>query len=330
MIKHRHITTFAAIAGMLLLIIDRGSAAAGGREGVMLCLQVLIPSLFPFIVLSTYLTSGLVGQNIPILNGLCKFCHIPTGSESLLVIGFLGGYPVGAQNISLAQKNGSISPAVAQRMITFCNNAGPSFIFGVISPMFTHWYTAWILWMIHILSALIVAFLLPHPKVPEVKIQQAKPLSFSMAVERSLRTMASICGWVILFRMLLEFLDKIILSKLSPALSVLLTGILELTNGCVRLAEIESESLRFMTASILLALGGGCVAMQTLSVAGNVKLTTYFPGKALQCFISFLLSILVISQDQAQTSKLSPVPIIILILFWPLFTRIIRKKEVAF
>ena len=43
-------------AGMLVLILDGKAALLGAQAGVELCLNTVIPSLFPFFVLSVLLT----------------------------------------------------------------------------------------------------------------------------------------------------------------------------------------------------------------------------------------------------------------------------------
>ena len=138
----------AAAVAMLVLILDSRTALAGASEGISICLNTLIPSLFPFILLSILLAGSLSGQEIPILRPATKHCRIPKGTESLLAIGFLGGYPVGAQNVALLHRAGQLSDQQATRMITICNNAGPAFIFGILGSMFSSCAVPWLLWMI--------------------------------------------------------------------------------------------------------------------------------------------------------------------------------------
>ena len=110
-------------AGMLLLILDSKTALRGALDGIDLCISVLIPSLFPFFVLSIMLTGALSGQVIKCLQPVGAICKMPPGSESLLAIGFLGGYPVGAQSVSQLFQQGKLSTLQAMRLLGFCNNA---------------------------------------------------------------------------------------------------------------------------------------------------------------------------------------------------------------
>jgi hypothetical protein len=49
----------AAVLGMTVLILDSRGAAQAAAEGVAVCIRTVIPSLFPFFLLSGYLTGAM-------------------------------------------------------------------------------------------------------------------------------------------------------------------------------------------------------------------------------------------------------------------------------
>lgn len=278
--------------GMLLLILDSKTALAGAAEGLELCIKVVIPSLFPFFFLSVLLSSSLVGRRVPFLAALGRFCGIPRGGESLLLPGFLGGYPVGAQCIAQANQAGQLSDEDARRMLGFCSNAGPAFLFGMVSRLFDRSGTVWLLWAIHILSALLVGMLLPGKSRSLAAVSSAPPVSAAQAMTRALTAMSGVCGWVMLFRVILTVGQRWVLWLLPNTLQITASGILELSNGCLSLLSVENPGLRFVLCSLFLGFGGLCVLMQTVSVTAKPGLGSYIPGKLLQSCISFLLSAL--------------------------------------
>ena len=282
----------SAAAAMLVLILDGKTALEGTSEGLSVCLRTLIPSLFPFFLLSSLLTGALSGQAIPILKPVAKLCCIPAGAESALAIGLLGGYPIGAQSVALMRRADQLTGQQAARMITFCNNAGPAFIFGILSGMFASPVMPWMLWAIHICSAVIVGILLPGDRQDQPVQSSFRHLSLTELMTQALRAMALVCGWVIIMRMVLTFLDRWFLWMLPDAAQVAASGILELSNGCIQLLRINCEGLRFIVAAGLLAFGGICVTLQTASVTSGISMALYFPGKVLQCSISILLAYL--------------------------------------
>jgi len=107
-------TGILSAAGLLWMILDTKTAVSGAADGVMLCIRSVIPSLFPFLILSAIMNSVLIGADIPILNGLLRLCGIPKGAGSLLLLGLLGGYPVGAQAVANAYKRGQLSKESAK------------------------------------------------------------------------------------------------------------------------------------------------------------------------------------------------------------------------
>jgi len=253
---------------------------------------------------------------------LGKLLHLPDGSESIFMIGILGGYPVGAQAIAQATQMGRLDRKNAERMLGFCSNAGPSFIFGILGGLFSSPSTAWALWLIHIISAMVVGMTLPGNRQAIAAVSQNKIITPPEALERTIKIMASVCGWVVLFRIVISFLNRWVLWLFPHVLQTVIIGFLELTNGCCLLTDIENEGLRFILASCFLALGGSCVAMQTMAVTGKMGTGLYFPGKIMQTVISFLMAwcyqILLFPRHFRITFRpiiLSPVLIVLIMIF---------------
>lgn len=276
--------------GLLLMILDGKTGIYAASEGVRICFQTLIPSLFPFFFLSIVLTSFLSGSSYQFLRPLGKLCRIPAGAEILLINGLLGGYPAGAQGITQAYEAGHLSKRQAERLLGFCSNAGPSFLFGIIASRFSHLRIAWVLWLIHILSAIITGILLPGNADGPAVMTSPRQMAIPQALNKSITIMAQICGWVIICRVLIQFLERWILWIIPVWLQVTITGFLELANGCCLLNAIPEEGTRFLICSGMLAFGGICVVMQTMSVTNKLGLGMYLPGKLIQTGISLILS----------------------------------------
>lgn len=291
--KH-HVSGIFASLGILILILDGKTALFGARTGIDLCIRTVIPALFPFILLSILLTSALSGTPIPVLRPLARLCGVPKGAEPVLLAGFLGGYPAGAQAVSSFYRSGQIRKEEAERLLSFCNNAGPAFLFGMISPMFPDPKAAFVLWMIHMGSAIMTAVMLPVPVPRPAAPCTPENRTMAQAMRTAVAVMAAVCGWVVGFRVLIAFLDRWFLWMLPPTVRILMVGILELSNGCCELSGVASEQARFLLCSGILAPGGLCVAFQTSSVTEGLSIYAYLKGKALQTLFSLLLSASVI------------------------------------
>lgn len=286
--RHSILKGSAAAAGMLILILDSKTALAGAAEGLDLCIKTVIPSLFPFVFFSNLLTLALSGTTMIVLRPVRKLFSMPEATEGLLIPAFLGGYPVGAQCIAVGYTNGSITKANAENLLAFCSNPGPAFLFGMVGRFFPEGWMVWCLWGILIFSAMVVSSLFPCA-------ESAAPLrhhpSGTGPMKTAVTVMGSICGWVVLFRVLISFLDRWCLWMVPDSARIVLIGMLELTNGCCGLAEIGSIPLRFALAAGFLSFGGLCVTMQTVSVTQGLSMKNYLIGKLLQTVLCTVLAL---------------------------------------
>ena len=292
--KTYRVQIFATL-GLLILILDSKTAVLGGQEGISLCLQSVIPSLFPFIMLTNLMAGALGGTTSPLLRPLGKVLGIPAGAEGIFLAGILGGYPTGAQMIHEAWKYNQLSSTEARRMLGFCSNAGPAFLFGMLGPFFSSQKYLWLLWGIHILSAIIAGILLPGRSNNTVSTISSCTPSITGALKRSVAVIGYVCGWVVLFRVLFAFCSRWFLWLLPTETQVTVYGLLELAGGCCSLNLVAEETLRFVICSGLLAFGGLCVAMQTASVTGSLGLGQYLPGKLIQTISSLWLSVCIVT-----------------------------------
>lgn len=325
----RIVNDIFAAAGILLLILDSRTALLGAQSAVELCISSVIPSLFPFLVLSGMLTAAINRANLRILRPLGHLLGIPAGTEGIFITGILGGYPTGAQAVHQAWSKGQLSREEATRMLAFCSNAGPAFLFGILGTKFTYSWIPWLLWGIHILSAIAVAVILPAKRNGVRKLSTASPVTVTQALKTAVVTMGYICGWIILMRVILAFLDRWVLWLFPTEVRICFYGFIELTNGCCDADAVSTQGLRFILCSAMLAFGGICVAMQTASVTGKLGIKQYLKGKTLQTIISFLLSatIQLFVFESSESAQISPILILSLLLLILLYCAILRKNE---
>lgn len=276
---------------MLVLILDGKTALLGAQQGILLCLTTVVPSLFPFFFLSNLLTGSLTGASSRALRPLGRLFGVPVGTEVLVLTGLLGGYPAGAQGVAQGYHAGQLSREEAQRLLAFCNQPGPAFLFGMVSFLLPGKWMAWLLWAIVLLSALLTAQLFAAPQCkaePSVAMVEGKRPS---ALAGALRATGTVCGWVVIFRVLLAFLSRWFFWLVPGQVQVVLTGLLELTNGCLLLEGVGNMRLRLVLAVGLVSFGGLCVTMQTLSLLQGLSAKTYLLGKLVQTGIALSLAV---------------------------------------
>ena len=132
------------------------------QEGLALCARSVIPSLFPFMVVTSLLLSlGLGELAAPWLAGLMEpLFRVPGAGSAALLLGLIGGYPIGAQTAAELYRGGLATRAEAERLLAFCNNSNPVFLISVLGAgVFGSVRAGVWLWLIHVLSALLTGIL---------------------------------------------------------------------------------------------------------------------------------------------------------------------------
>ena len=329
--KHSdYLKTALCLLALFILIFDCKTVIQAVQDGIELCLNTVIPSLFPAMIITENLVNSAGKMSFPALSSIFKYLRLPSGSESIFLAGLLGGYPTGARLVGISFLNGKLSKKGAENILHFCNNAGPAFIFGIFGVLLDNSLLPLALWLIHVASALLVAVCLCKQESFISAIPDSKNTAIPQVMLNCVKSMGLICGWIILFRVLINFFQKWFLWLFPNEMSSLFCGIWELTNGCISLNTISSTGLRFIISSCLLALGGICVLMQTASLIDEISIMPYIKGKLLQSFFSIVLSIMFLIASNYLNSYLlgmitNAVIIIIIILFMNAL-----KKYIAF
>ena len=194
----------ASCSGVLaLLLLTCGNTAAQGvRDGISLCLASVIPALFPFFVAAQLLTALGAAEVLGRAAGplFRRLFGINGAGAAAFLLGLLGGYPVGAKAAGSLVRQGLLSPEDGARLLTFCNNAGPAFILGIVGGGVFHSPRAGVwLYLLHAASATAVGLLLCRaggrkpptvprtaPAVPVKKPTASLAAAFIEAVQLSL------------------------------------------------------------------------------------------------------------------------------------------------
>lgn len=285
----------AAVLGLLVamavLILDSRCASRSALTALELCLKTLIPNLFPLFVLSSLLIPKLTGLRLPFL---ARLLGIPQGSEGILLLGCAGGFPVGAASIVQAVQAKDICKRDAERMLGFCSFCGPSFLFGVIGTVLSL-PDSLLIFTIQLETALLTAALWPD-RSSDIYTPSSEPVDLPTAVRRALSSMATVCAWVLLAGVVSGFLTRWLFPFLPQPISVLLTGLLELTNGIFSLDTIPGRELRFLLTSVFVCFGGVSVLLQIAGLAAptGLRIMPCIAQKATQSLLGAFLAFLCI------------------------------------
>ena len=299
---------------MLLLILDSRCAVQSAGEALGLCLKTVIPSLFPMFVLSGLLVSELGGTSGKLLSAMERWLGLPRGSGSILLIGIVGGFPVGAQCITQAVEGGSLSREDGEKMLGFCNNCSPAFLFGIVGGVFGNLTAPLLIFLIQLETALLLAAYTDFKQASSVTARRL-PCTVADAVSRGIRSSVSVCAWVILAGVVSGFLKRWLFPLFPAPIPQIITGILEITGGILGLSSVHREELRFLLCTFFVCFGGFCVWMQIGAVVAPLGFSTArcFRQKTVQAALGSVIA--------AGVLLLGPVGLMI-----PVILLLIRKK----
>ena len=122
----------AGTAASAAVLMYAGAAADAVREGLRLCAESVIPSLFPMLVLSQYLVrSGGAGEIGTLLEKPVRFwLGLPGVCGAALLTAMIGGYPAGARAAATLTESGQISRREGERLADLAFCSGPGFTVG--------------------------------------------------------------------------------------------------------------------------------------------------------------------------------------------------------
>jgi hypothetical protein len=296
--KNNRLALALCCGAMCLLLANAADVRDAAKEGLRLCAATVIPSMFPFLVISSLLTTLGLGDLLAApLSGLMRLYGIDGCGSAALILGLLGGYPVGPRTALQLYRQKQLTEDEANRLLTFCNNANPIFFLTVLGlGCFHSVRTGIYLWLIQLLSALLTGFLLGRKKAsfrrevhraPAIRTSSF-PAAFVEAVRSGTTGILTVCGFVLFF-----YAAVTPLRQLPGLAGTAALGCVELFSAVSRLPDTAAG---FVTAAALSGWGGLCVQCQTLASLADSGLDggKCVLGKAVQGVLSALLALLLI------------------------------------
>ncbi len=269
----------------IILISKPNIYSIGINAGFSFCIQVLIPSLFPFIFLSSFMVkSGISALLGKLFSPITKILfYLPGCSAPAIILGLTGGYPSGAKYVKSLLDEKLINKEQANRMMCFNVGAGPAFIISAVGEiLFKNKQIGIIIFSSEISFALLLGVFLgfcariSKKDFYEYKIQKcstSSPKSFSCTLNEacndSVNSTINMCSPVILFYAFIYIINSFhpeqLLSSIVPTnINILFIPLLLEVNSCCSL--IAREFFSPTLAAFAIGWGGLCVHLQISSV----------------------------------------------------------------
>ncbi len=267
----------------------------GAQAGLALCINVVIPSLLPFMLISLCVIKSNFSRPLGALLGkvLTPITNMSPDGCICFITGIFGGYGAGARAVYENYKQKRISLEEANRLFAFCNNAGPLFIIGTVGISFFISKTVGItLLLVQIITALICARIFcgnTQSRKASVReewefYKKNKPRVGELIISSGIESgsaIINVCVFVITFSAILEILPF----GEFPFLS----GVLEVTRGVAELSRMGTSALPVISA--LVAWGGMSVHLQADSLSGGMfSKKLYYTGKVCAAAVAFFIT----------------------------------------
>ncbi len=303
----------SALAALFVLIVASQAAIESARYGLQLCLELILPTLFPFFLISVLLSR--FGFPLRLGRRLSrpaeKLFGVSGVGATALLIGLCGGYPMGAAYLADMLQEGVIREDEAEHLLAFCNNSGPAFLIGAVGAgIFGSARLGLALYGIHALAAVLTGLLLrrwaPRPSalyLPAVGSAGSFSKLLPEAVQQTVSALLNVCGFVVCFTVftgllrangILEPLVRLFPLSAQDAVRAFLIGFWEIGGGIGALRGLPPTPLNLALAAAMVGWGGVSVQFQTLAVlaGSNIKGALHRTGRLSSAVLSFGLSYL--------------------------------------
>ena len=313
--KKQRLQDAFVLCGFLLcgagLLCYSKAVSAAMTQALALCVQVLLPSLFPFFVLSSmFISTGVIQRLSTRLEKPFQWLFgLPGSFGAALLLGAAGGYPVGAKTIATLYQQGQCSKRDAEKALRFCNNAGPAFLISAVgASLLQDPHAGLNLYAVHVLSALIIGFIyrkntdyVKYHGITADHMRSTATISlFLRAVTDAFSSFLNVSAFVLIFSVISTMLQQLPLIDSLHCLPGggilwygLLAGFLELTSGVACLTQGGlPPSILLPALSFLCGWGGCSVQFQTISLLHDAGLSCrqYLKSKLLQGILAALIT----------------------------------------
>lgn len=298
---------FFTLFCLLLILRNSEIAIEYINRGLLLCAKTVIPSLFPFMVLSELLVSGGIENALPkwVLSPLRRLFGLPDAGCCAVLLGMLCGFPVGAKCALLAFERGALTREEASRALTFSNNPSSAFLISAVGVS---------LWGNRRFGVALYATVLTVSVITGIVTNQlrkkgtgsfsvsldsyctVRPLRgaklFTEAVRSSTGSILLVCAYVVFFSALMGTLNIVLAAlDLPTSVSTFLFCLFEISGGVSQASALGSPVLAAALCAFAAGWSGLSVHCQVLSVCDGkgFSFRAYFLAKLLQGLLAAIL-----------------------------------------
>ena len=280
--------------------------------------NIIIPSVFPYLIISQYISNSHLIEKIP-----GRFISFVFGihkcSIKAIICSVLCGYPSGAVCARSLYDKGEIDIKEAQRLICFTNNAGPLFLSSAVgTSLLGSTRDGAMIYLIQLISSFAYGIITREKNVVYHRYSTKKHShprgDFCSYVKNGVNICINICGFMIAAYVMASAIcifanDILGICFLNPYTK----SFFEITAGIKELCVCGTTRFKFPLICAVVSWSGFSVIMQIKSVAGDIlSIKTLCKAKFIQAAFSFLMGLWYKSffyKETFSTGKAMAIPI---------------------
>ena len=123
-------TFVLCFALLLLLLVNSDVSLSEMKRGLSVCAGVLVPTLFPYMVISEMLVRADLGYYLGKIleQPMRRIFGISGSGAGALALGIICGFPIGAKTAVTLYSRGELSNNECKRLLAFCNYPSAPFV----------------------------------------------------------------------------------------------------------------------------------------------------------------------------------------------------------
>lgn len=266
---------------LTLFLVFPKQMADSISESINVCLDIIIPSMFVFMVLSSYIIDqGIYRVIISPVYYLLKWL-LPLNKElfSIFILSLIGGYPTGIKLLQERIAENKNYHEIYERMAGACYCVSPVFAINIIGyGIYSSMEAGIIVYISNVLACFITAIITAR-KISRItdknffmEVSEHNSKGMLFCINSASKALLIICTVIICFNSGIKVIDCLI-TYFQIEIPEILAGFLEISN----LIKLSSASPAYLPAfSMISSFGGVCVLAQTAALAGKEFSLRYF------------------------------------------------------
>ena len=293
------------VLAFITVLISSDIAIDYMKKGLRLCSDTVIPSLFPFMVISELIVSSGAGVRISRLlsKPMSMLFGIGQAGAVAYILGAVCGFPIGAKTAVSMYDKGIMSKRELEQVLTFCNNPGSAFVISAVGvSLFGRREVGILLYVCGILSSVAVGFFTKFffKSKDTVRLtilpsssRDGTVESITGAIQSSATAMLYVCAYVVFFSALIGCIGAFLHRFGAPEWVIAcIFGFFEISSGVGAGSEVSVGLASILLCALFLGWSGLSVHFQIMTVCSGrgISFKPYFIAKAAQGVICAALT----------------------------------------